>query len=116
MMAHYDAPTLPALPAGGILAPAERRLGIAAPSASDFAAGAAAAKDSLAEGGKSAGAAVEDGGKKAASALERAAGVIERAASFLSRAGAAEGGLVAPSSTRVNADVGHAGGDLVSVP
>jgi hypothetical protein len=116
MMAHYDMPELPALPAGGVLGQAERRLGIAAPSASDFAAGAAQAKDSLAEGGKSAGQAVEDGGKKAGSALEAAAQAILRAASFLSRAGAAEGGLVAPSPNRVNADTGRAGGDLVSAP
>jgi TP901 family phage tail tape measure protein len=109
----YDAgPSLPDFSHGGFLGQAERRLGIAGPAGADVAAGAAKAKDSLTEGGK----AVEDGGKKAASALEAAAQTIMRAASYFARAGSAEGGLVSPSRTRVNADVGHAGGDLVERP
>jgi TP901 family phage tail tape measure protein len=115
MIEHYETVNIPAPPAGGALAGAERRLGLAGPVVSDFTAGAERAKDSLAEGGKNAGQAVEDGGKKAGSALESAARAIMQAANYLSRAGAAEGGI-APSPTRVNADVGRSGGDLVGAP
>jgi hypothetical protein len=91
---------LPPMPAGGFLGPAERKLGIAAPSASDLAAGGAQAKDSMAAGGR----AVEEAGRQAGNSIVEAA---RQAARIISDAlaGAARGGGLA-SLHPVNADVG----------